>query len=202
VARLDTTERAKGIDQVLAALPAVVSRIPDVSYSVIGGGSDLPRLQGLARKLGIENHVRFLGIVDDQLLIDAYHACDIFVLPSAKEGFGLVFLEAMAAGKPVVAAGAGATGEVVIHNETGLLIDYGDVGALAQALTSLLIDDISRKRMGRAGQERAEKTFSFDRYVNRLSCLVAELAGRPGCCANADCPTKLLPGLAPEADAR
>jgi phosphatidyl-myo-inositol dimannoside synthase len=178
VSRLDQTEGAKGIDQVLAALPSIAAHIPDVSYTVIGTGSDMQRLREIAANLRMEQRVKFLGGVDDATLMEAYRACDVFVLPSAKEGFGLVFAEAMAAGKPVVAAKAGAAREVIDDNQSGILVDYGDVDGLAKALTSLLSDNELRQRMGQAARRSVEMKFRFETYVDRLSGLIGELADR------------------------
>lgn len=173
VARLDEGDRQKGIDTVIQALPLVVDRFPNVSYKIVGNGNDVGRLQSLMSRTGVERHVQLMGALDDSALFRAYKECDVFVLPSAKEGFGLVFIEAMAAGKPVIAARAGGAGEVVLHADTGLLIDYGNVRELADQLRVLLNNVELRRRMGVAARRRVEEQFTFDRYVTR----VAELIG-------------------------
>jgi phosphatidyl-myo-inositol dimannoside synthase len=179
VSRLDASERSKGVDHVLEAMPRVLDCIPNATHTVIGSGNDVGRLQSITRRLGIDKHVRFVGPASDAALTKAYGSCDLFALPSAKEGFGLVYLEAMAAGKPVVAARAGGTSEVVVDGMTGLLVDYGDVAALTNALVRLLSNRRLRADMGDAGRTRVEDEFSFDRYVARLSELLGQLT-RPG----------------------
>ena len=178
VARLDRSERQKGIDDVLQALPRVIEQIPEATYAVVGAGGDLPRLQSVARQLSLDRAVKFLGQLTERELLNAYAECDVFVLPSAKEGFGLVFVEAMAAGKPVIAADAGGTSEVVVHGRTGLLVRYGDRDALATALVRLLSDKTLGRRMGAAGRRLAEERFSFEHFLSRFTELFAELAER------------------------
>lgn len=107
VSRLDSRESYKGHDRVIAALPGLVARGLDVVYLVAGRGDDRPRLEGLARDAGVAEHVRFLGHVPVAGLPDLYRAADVFVLPSTGEGFGIVFLEAMACGVPVAGLAAG-----------------------------------------------------------------------------------------------
>jgi glycosyltransferase involved in cell wall biosynthesis len=154
-------------------MPLVARSVPNASYTIIGDGSDLVSLKSLARRMGVAERVQFAGRVDDDALFRAYRECDVFALPSAKEGFGLVFIEAMAARKPVVAARAGGTGEVVLDGETGALVDYANVRELADQLIALLNDGERRRRMGAAGRCRVEERFTFKRYVERVAELMA-----------------------------
>lgn len=179
VCRMHPRERLKGIDHVLAALPRVAEAVPDVAYVVVGGGGDVPRLQALAERLGIGARVTFTGPLPDPAVAEAYHRAAVFVLPSASEGFGLVFLEAMACARPIVAATAGATPEIVVSGETGLLVPYADVGALATALSELLLDGPRRERLGWAGRARLHERFVFRRFVARLAELLADLHPAP-----------------------
>ena len=169
VCRLDRTEKYKGVDTVIEALPAVAVAVPDVQYLIVGSGSDAIRLKRLAARIGISQRVHFLGSVDDATLRSHYQACDVFVMPSAKEGFGFVFLEAMAHSKPVVAADRGGSPEVVLDGITGLLVRYGDVPELARALTHLCLNPRERERLGQAGYERLQKHFTFGRFRKTLT---------------------------------
>jgi phosphatidyl-myo-inositol dimannoside synthase len=179
VARLDAAEvasyRGKGIDDTLRCLPLV--RAPGLrpTFDVVGDGTDRPRLESLTGQLDLSASVRFLGTVDDQQLARAYKECDVFVLPSATEGFGMVFLEAMAATKPVVAARAGGAEEVVLHGRTGLLVKLGDTVELADSLTRLAADNTWRRQLGEAGRRRFETHFTFDRFVGRVGSLLEDL---------------------------
>lgn len=172
VCRLEKSEQYKGVDLVIRALPKVRSRIPDVSYLVVGSGSDLARHKELAAKVGVADLVTFAGTVNDEVLRSSYRDCDIFLMPSDAEGFGFVFLEAMHYAKAVIAVKSGATPEVVRDGETGVLVDYGNVDQLANAITSLSLDAGLRRRLGIAGQQRLRNNFSFDQFKRRLNEIV------------------------------
>jgi glycosyltransferase involved in cell wall biosynthesis len=172
VARLESGERYKGVDTVIEALPSVITQAPGLEYVVVGSGSDLERHRRLALELGVAERVHFLGSVDDETLRRCYQDCDLFVLPSAGEGFGIVFLEAMSYAKAVIAANSGAAPEVVKDRETGLLVEYGNVGQLAEAITSLCLNSGLRKRFGEAGHERLESEFTFAQFKEKLGEIV------------------------------
>lgn len=176
VTRLDARERGKGIEQVLEVLPRLRTLVPALRYVVVGEGDDRPRLQGRARALGVDDCVEFTGYLSRPELAHLYAACDVFVLPSVLEGFGIVFLEAMAYAKPVVAARAGGVPEVVAEGETGLLVEPGDLNTLQAALLRLLADPGLRRRLGAAGSRRVQENFAFERFRQRLARhLVEEL---------------------------
>lgn len=171
VARLMKSERYKGVDTVLRALPAVRERVPDVHYVIVGGGDNRDRLIGIAQSLGLGDCVEFKGRVSPSELSDAFAECTLFVMPSQKEGFGIVFLEAARFGKPSIAGDHGGSPEVV-SSETGRLVTYGDVTGLAAALIELLSDDVKTASLGRAARERLEREFVYDVFLTRLRQLV------------------------------
>lgn len=125
---------------------------------VVGHGPELRRLQDLSRRLALRERskvpVEFLGHLPLQQLAVEYRSADIFCLPSRQEGFGIVFLEAMAAGLPVVAARAAAVPEVVGEGESGLLAEAGNVADFAACLDRLLADPVERQRLGNNGRQR------------------------------------------------
>jgi len=164
VGRLSSQEQYKGQDKVIQALPQVAQEIPEVKYVVVGTGDDLPRLQDLAQKTGVAQHVYFAGFVSDAELHQLYEQCALFVLPSKGEGFGIVCLEAMYHRKPVVASNRGALPEVVVAGETGLLVEPDDIEALAQAIIRLLKNTTERTQMGEAGYRLVQKQFTFERF--------------------------------------
>lgn len=170
VSRLDGRERYKGIDQLLDAL----TTLPDAFLVVVGDGSDRPRLESWARKNGIAERVRFTGAITDDELQGYYEACDVFVLPSTGEGFGIVFLEAMAKGKPCVAARAGGVPDVIEDGVTGRLVPPGDTARLADALRQLASDTPERRRLGAAGKKRFDERFSYLHFRERLDQLLFE----------------------------
>jgi glycosyltransferase involved in cell wall biosynthesis len=129
--------RRKRLELLLEAARRLARRIPELEVRIVGGGPEAARLRGIWREKRLEATVQWLGDVSPDTLAREYQACDAFCLPSVQEGFGIVFLEAMAAGKPIVAARAGATPEVV---EQGLLVEPGDPAALAEAIAALRDD--------------------------------------------------------------
>ena len=118
--------------------------------------------------------VVFTGHVPQEQLAQCYAACDIFALPSDQEGFGIVYLEAMAHGKPVVASRAGGAPEVVVDAETGLLVEHGNRPALAAALADLLAHRERRQQLGEAGRRRLEENFTFEHFRQRLTRLLEQ----------------------------
>jgi phosphatidyl-myo-inositol dimannoside synthase len=156
----------------------VAQAVPDVSYTIVGAGDDLPRLRALASASGVADRIEFKGALEHHELLDEYSSCDIFVLPSAKEGFGLVFLEAMAFEKPVVARAARAASEVVEEGETGVLVR--DEPELAPALIELLGDRDRASRMGTAGRRRLTAEFSLERFEGRMAALIEEVSALSG----------------------
>jgi len=169
VCRLEQSEKYKGVDRVIEALPAIARRLPDIEYVVIGGGTDVERHKELAQKLGVASRVQFLGFVTDQILRAHYRDCDVFVMPSEREGFGFVFLEAMQYAKPVVAARSGGTPEVVEDRVTGRLVEYGNVEELTEALLALCLDSDKRKQLGAMGYQRLQENFSFPLFKDKLT---------------------------------
>lgn len=176
VCRLDDTEKYKGVDTIIDAMPAVIAHVPDAQFLIVGSGKDSERLRSLAEKLGVSHRVHFLGAVSDSMLRFCYQSCDVFVMPSAKEGFGFVFLEAMQYGKPVVAADRGGSPEVVQDGVTGMLVKYGDVPQLTQAIVKLCCDPKLRETLGRAGYRRLQNKFTYPNFEHTLKkILTSEL---------------------------
>ena len=169
VGRLISSEPGKGVDAVIRALPEVLKRVPDVHYVVIGEGDLKPRLQRLAQENAVQDRVLFAGQQKDENLRRYYSRADIYVMPSRQEGFGLVFLEAMACGKPVIAAGFGGAAEIVQEGRTGFLVDPDNPAQLADRLVRLLEDADLRKKMGAAGRQVVEERYTFPRFEERLT---------------------------------
>lgn len=138
VSRLALSERYKGHRQVMAAMAPIQRRYPEVRYLVVGEGEDLPNLRTEAEALGLKDAVIFAGHVPGSELPDYYRLCDAFVMPSIKEGFGIVFLEAMASGKPVIAGNRDGSVDALDHGRLGVLVDPMDVGAIATAVCQVL----------------------------------------------------------------
>ena len=172
VTRLDSSEYYKNIGLVIKALPEVLKSIPDACYVIVGEGTDRFRLELLAKELGVRDNVIFAGYVPDNLLPLYYKASDVFVLPSTKEGFGIVFLEAMYFSKPCIGANAGGIPEVIADGKSGFLIDPKQINALSEKIIKLLKDKDLCSSIGKAGKERFEKKFSFEAFKERLEKVV------------------------------
>jgi glycosyltransferase involved in cell wall biosynthesis len=143
--------------QVASLLRAMALLKTPARLRVVGTGPELPALRELSRSLGLDARVDLLGHVTFEQLVAEYRAAAVFCLPSLQEGFGIVFLEAMAAGLPIVACQAAAVPEVVPDWECGLLVPPRDVPALAFALDRLAEDEEERRRLGAAGRRRVAR---------------------------------------------
>jgi glycosyltransferase involved in cell wall biosynthesis len=173
VCRLDANERYKGVDEllrVLAAHPRLIG-----SYLIVGDGTDRPRLEQLAAELKVP--ATFWGRAADGDLADLYRACDLFVMPSRKEGFGYVFIEAMACGLPVVAGGLDGSVDALGGGALGLLVDPTRPDQIAKAISAQL-DGSSPPVMRdpRWLHEQVRERFSFERFGQRVADLLSTLS--------------------------
>lgn len=171
VGRMSMTERYKGHDQLLEAMTA----LPDARLVVAGDGDDRRRLEEKAAALGLGDRTFFTGFLSEATLAELYRRCAAFVMPSQGEGFGLVYLEAMRAGKPVLAARGSAAEEIVQDEKTGLLVNPDDRDELREALDRLVSHPGEVRRMGEAGRERWRSEFGLERFQERLRPLLERL---------------------------
>ncbi len=176
VARYDAAQGHKGYDLVVRALPAILVRCPDTRYVLVGQGDDLPRVRALARGLGVDHAVVCAGAVPDEELPAWYDACDLFVMPSRGEGFGLVYIEALACGKPVIAGDRDGGRDALLDGRLGMMVDPDDADRLAEAVLEFLT--------GRAPAELTDpvrlrreclRHFGFAAFEERIRDLVAGL---------------------------
>lgn len=170
-------QRRKGFDQVVRSLPGLVKRGIDVHYAIVGIGDDHDHLLGLAREHGVAERLHLLGHVEPADLPRWYNACDVFLMPNRDiggdtEGFGLVFMEANACGKPVIAGCAGGTGSAVEHGLNGWRVDGEDVTAVEEAIAGMLKSPGEARRMGEAGRERTASRFTSDQRAELIRRLV------------------------------
>jgi glycosyltransferase involved in cell wall biosynthesis len=170
LARLDSQ---KGLPYLLRA----AAELPAVQFVLAGEGGERPALEAEIRALGLEDRVRLLGHRHDAAAL--LGACDVFVLPSLFEGLPVSVLEAMAAGRPVVATAVVGTTEAVVDGVTGLLVPPRDPAALARAISRLLEDPELARRLGAAGRARVEERFSADAMAHRVSDLYDEILAAP-----------------------
>jgi glycosyltransferase involved in cell wall biosynthesis len=164
----------KGIDVLLQAMPAILAH-HSVKLEIVGKGPLLSSFQAMARDLGVADRVKFTGFVEYNRMPEPYSRADLFVLPSRRESFGLVLVEAMAAGLPVVATSVGAIPEVIIDGETGILVPPENPSALADAVNNLLGHPQMMKDMGARGRERVERHFTWARVAERVAASYREI---------------------------
>jgi phosphatidylinositol alpha-1,6-mannosyltransferase len=177
VGRLAASEQYKGHDVMLDSWITVREKIPDAVYCILGDGDDRARLEGRARELGLADSVRFIGAVSGLELHGWYHRCRVFAMPARTEldsqpprgeGFGIVFLEAMAHGKPVLGPRNGAPSEFIHSGDHGLLVDPTNSSEVASALVELLENKDRSDHMGQAAKAWVNQEYSEERFRQRL----------------------------------
>jgi glycosyltransferase involved in cell wall biosynthesis len=172
VSRLAKTEAKKGFEASLQAFASLSDRFPAARFVLAGDGDAKSDLQALASELGVGDRVEFPGAISDQELYELYRRCDVFVMPSIKEGFGLTYLEAAAFGKPSLGGNDGAAPEVVLDGKTGLTAPWNDPEAIAVCLSRFLEDDDFRRDLGQAARERVLENFSFRHFEKRFNAMI------------------------------
>jgi phosphatidylinositol alpha-1,6-mannosyltransferase len=188
VARLTPGEGAtlrKGHDKVIEALPEIVARVPDVVYLIVGTGPAEGQLRARSQERGVADQVIFAGYVPDEDLPAYYNAADVFIMPNREEGinvegFGIVFLEANACGKPVIGGRSGGTVDAIADGESGYLVDPYDPSDIAESAIRLLTDPALAKHMGKVGRRRALETFSWERAARQVNALTNDVASASG----------------------
>jgi phosphatidylinositol alpha-1,6-mannosyltransferase len=169
--------RRKGFDQVIRAIPELVKQGIDAHYALIGIGEDWDYLSDLAKELGVSERLHLLGHVSPEDLPRWYNASDVFVMANREingdtEGFGMVFLEAAACGKPAIAGDAGGTGAAVVDGETGFRVDGNCVAAVSTALLAVLNNTNLAAHMASTGLARAQTEFSWDSVAEKTHLLL------------------------------
>ena len=172
-------EPRKGVDCVLRALPALREKHPSVVYLIAGAGADLARLQSLAGQLGVADRALFLGeVVDISKKAALLTRTDVYAMPSRRvgasvEGFGIAYVEAAWYGAPSLAGNDGGSADAVVHEQTGLICDGADDGAVRDALSRLLDDRDLRVKLGAAAAAQARATSTWASVLPRyLAALV------------------------------
>ncbi|HJU65348.1 MAG TPA: glycosyltransferase family 4 protein [Gemmatimonadaceae bacterium] len=167
----------KGFDVAIAAFARVVERYPDARLTIAGDGIARPALERQVSELGLGHRVELLGWVPPAQIAHLINTSTMVVQPSRwREAFGLVALQGAQMARPVVATHVGGVAEVVVHGETGLLIEKDDPVALADAIASLLGDPRHAARMGAAGRRRAIELFPIERHVSQFESLYRQFA--------------------------
>ncbi len=177
VGRWAASEKYKGADQLIRCMPGLRASFPSLSLVVVGNGDDLPRLKKIAADLGAGESVCFLEGLSRRQVAACYARCDVFALPSTGEGFGFVFLEAMAFGKPVIGVAKGGSIDLIRDGINGFLLEPENLPALAQTLERLLRDPSLRAQLGRHGAQIVRSDYSIEAFERNLDAILAPLLG-------------------------
>lgn len=167
----------KGYDYVIKSLPLVLKQIPNTTYLIVGSGTEKGQLCQLVNSLKLEENVVFTGYAPDNQLNSYYNACDIFIMPSRElpgdvEGFGIVYLEANACGKPVIGGKTGGIRDAIIDRETGLLVNPYDIKEISSAIIRLLSDTKFAEKLGEQGFKRVKDNFSISIMSNKIDIVI------------------------------
>lgn len=174
IARMDERERYKGYDRLIKILPEVIKAVPETHYVLAGGdGGDVERIQTAVRKAGLEDKVSILTDVPQSELPDLYRSAQVFVMPSTGEGFGIVFLEAIACGKPAIGGNKDGSRDPLGDGKLGILVDPEDenaiVGAIVKCLTGNLPEHLRNAEIVR---ERMLQIFGKEAFKRRLESFI------------------------------
>ena len=180
VARLAEVERYKGYDQILQALPQIRQQIPDIHYIIVGKGNDETRIKQLITQLGLQDYVTLAGFIPDEQLCDYYNLCDVFAMPSKKEGFGIVYLEALACGKPVLGGNQDGAVDALCHGKLGALVNPDDVDEIARTIIQILQGTYPHHLMYQPESLRQQviDTFGFEQFQKTLAGYLQDYEGR------------------------
>ncbi|MFB2898176.1 glycosyltransferase [Aerosakkonemataceae cyanobacterium BLCC-F50] len=170
VARLDRSEQYKGYDQIIQALPEIRRYLPNVHYILGGKGSDRSRIMQLISQLNLQNCVTLAGFIPDNELNDHYNLCDVFAMPSKGEGFGIVYLEALACGKPTLAGSKDGAVDALCHGELGALVDPDNIAEIIQTLIKILQGTYPHAIMYQPEtlRQKVKEIYGFDRFKQSL----------------------------------
>ena len=176
----------KGHDIAIRALARLVPEIPRLTYLIVGGGEDAPRLQALAAELGVADRVILAGTLSDDEIAEAYATATVYVGLSRvekginAEGFGISFVEAGASSVPSVAGDSGGVRSAVRNGETGLVVPPEDVDRVTVALRKLLTDDDFRRGMGKAARQAVVTHYNWDRVARDTMAFAREVTSGVG----------------------
>lgn len=183
VCRLDSQEQYKGYDRILEALPIILPQVPKLHYLIVGKGDDRPRVETLIQNLKLEEYVTLAGFIPDEELCDHYNLCDLFAMPSKGEGFGIVYLEALACGKPTLGGNQDGALDALCNGKLGALVNPDQVEDIAQTLIQILQRQYPNPLMyePEALRQQVIETFGFEQFQQTLQALMEDfpLGGHP-----------------------
>jgi len=173
VTRLDAHDKEKNVDKLIQAMIYILKYNSEIILEIVGDGVLRSELESLAVRIGVQRSVRFLGRLADEALRDTYARATIFALPSSKEGFGIVYLEAWQFGLPVICSKFSAPTEIVSDGEDGFVVDPGNVKELADKIIRLMKEPDLAKLFGERGHKKVCEKYSDLQYEENLKALIA-----------------------------
>jgi len=173
VCRLDKSEKYKGIEKVIKVMPDILKEIKDAYYVIVGDGDDRKNLEKIAEEIGVKERVIFKGFLPEEKLNFYYKNCDLFILPSKGEGFGIVFLEALSFGRIVIAGNKDGSKEALLNGELGILIDPDNTQEIKEAILKVLKKEIDKKFFDSDFlKNKVFQEFSFEKFKERIKFLI------------------------------
>ncbi len=174
IARLSKQEKYKGYDLVIMAMKEIVKEVPNAKYIIVGSGSDEERIKALISDNNLEDKVILNGFIPHEEIVDYYNLCDVFVMPSKAEGFGIVFLEALACGKPVIAGNIDGSGDALLDGELGFLVNPHNLSEIKAAIIKILKREAPESLLdGPYLRQRILEFFSFHKFKERVSEIIS-----------------------------
>jgi phosphatidyl-myo-inositol dimannoside synthase len=176
VTRLASCDRYKGYDQILQALPAIRRQIPNICYLLVGKGNDRDRIEAMVDDLGVRDCVILAGFVPDHELADYYNLCDLFAMPSKGEGFGIVYLEALACGKPTIGGNQDGAIDALCNGELGVLVNPDSIDEIGDTIVQILIKKHSLSILYEPEmlRQNAIAKYGFEQFKQNLADLLAD----------------------------
>jgi len=176
VARLSRNEKYKGYDRVIEVLKDVIKEIPEVKYVIGGSGDDMERIKRIIADDDLEDRVILTGFIPHDEVTDYYNLCDVFVMPSKGEGFGIVFLEALACGKPVIAGNKDASSEALLDGELGVLIDPDNVDEIKGAIIKMLKKEAPEKLLDSSYlRKKTIEAYGYQKFKEKLEQIILSI---------------------------
>ena len=171
LARLAAAEQYKGYDKMLEALPQIRQTIPNIHYIIIGKGDDRARIEQLIHQRQLQNCVTLAGFIADSEICDYYNLCDVFAMPSKGEGFGIVYLEALACGKPTLAGDRDGSVDALCHGKLGALVDPDDHCKIAQTIIQILQGTYANPLIYQPEllRQKVIEQYGFEQFQNTLA---------------------------------
>jgi len=173
IARMSKTEKYKGYDRVIDAMRDVIKEVPNVKYIIGGSGDDMRRIEKLIKDNNLGSRVILTGFIPHDEVADYYNLCDVFVMPSKGEGFGIVFLEALTCGKPVIAGNKDASPDVLLDGELGILVDPDNLNEIKEAIVKVLKREVPERFFNSSYlRQRTIETYGYQKFKERLGQII------------------------------